>query len=124
MQTLDTKAFEIINSNLGVFGSTAQPMVNGKDEVLDSLKDFVSIAGIDCTLLTSGLCDKGEGEGDVTTESTYNPTQYMSSSPSPSPTLLSICESDVDGGLPSKTGDFSQPLLGNAYTPTSNVDHM
>ncbi len=124
MQTLDTKAFGIINSNMGVFGSTAQIMVDGKDEVIDALRDFVSIAGIDCTLLASGLCGEVGGDSDVITVSTLSPSLTMNSSPSYFPTLQSICGSAFDGGLPAKTGDFSLPLLANAYTPTSNVDHM
>jgi hypothetical protein len=123
MQTLDTKAFDIIDSNMGVFGSTAQPMRNGKDEVLEALRDFVSNAGIDCTLLSSGLCDEGGGDGDATTVSTMSPGS-LTLTPSYSPTLRSTCESAFDGGLPDKTGDLSLPLLGNAYIPTSNVDHM
>ena len=137
MQSLDTKAFDIINTNLGVFGSTAQPMVNGKEEVFDALRDFVNAAGIDCTLLTSGLCEvSAVGSISPSVSATYSPTETvetsspsLSSSPSSStyePTngASGLCQSASDEGLPSKTGDVSQPLLGNAYTPTSNVDHM
>ena len=121
MQSFDTEAADIVTSNMGLFGSTAQPMVNGKDEVIFALQEFVFAAGIDCTLLTSALCEGDESGMDVSTSS---PAFDLSSPPSPSPTLLSMCQSAPDGGLPIKMGDISQTLLGGAYTPMSNVDHM
>ena len=152
MHRIDETSANIVETNMANWGPTTDPLAQGKDVVFDALNSFVTMAGIDCCLLTMGDeqgincnagCDGGQvdlgGDSDIQDE-----TEYVDISPSYSPAGQplsdvpydaeedvtsydgpSICETGINGGYPAKIdGVPTTQLLGGAYLPTSNVDHI
>ena len=149
MQSTNPDAAGIVERNMAVFGPNAQPFTDGKDVIFDALKSFATNAGIDCSLLTVAPCEGGTAptlsvggptSPNVAATISASPTANPAASPTtplgaPTDSILNdmdnetsddmnSCGSAVDGGVPSKDGGPSLPLLDGAYTPTSNVDHM
>jgi hypothetical protein len=140
---------DVIERNIGGFGSEAQTLVDGVGVVIDALMDFVAVSGIDCDLLTMRqvLCPDFAGGGTTSTSPnvaggtmttspnfaggmnmpsptpfTFNPTTIIGG-----PDVLPLaCESATDSGLPGKSlmDDPPPALFGGLYQPMSDVDHM
>ena len=129
---------EVIERNIGGFGSEAQTLVDGVGVVIDALMDFVAVSGIDCELLAMRqvLCPDFAGGGTTSTSPnvaggmnmpsptpfTFNPTTIIGG-----PDVLPLaCGSATDSGLPGKSmmDDPPPALFGGLYQPMSDVDHM
>lgn len=116
VQDVNAYAAEDVENNMGVFGSDQTPFLEGKLVVMNALKSLASDSNIDCALLTQDLCAGSATSPGTTPDLDEDmPTSYD---------RPGNCQSGIDGGVPSKDGSTSPPLLGGAYTPTSNVDHM
>ena len=138
---VDTGAASILKEHMGTYKSGA---FQDKRPVLSALQSFVEKSNIDCSLLSRDVCgDRTEGTyedepGEAplddpasgsTTLTDYDATPESVAVASPAGGDYwndSLCQSGVSGGLPnnSDNDEASEPLLGGAYVPTSNVDHM
>lgn len=142
IQARSPEEAEVIERNIGSFGTEAQPLVDGVGAVFEALAKFVVVSGIDCELLTMKvLCEMSQSPnvaGGITTspnvageldmpsptppDSTFNPTMIVGGVDVPPVS----CGSAWDSGLPGKTlmDDPPQALFGGLYQPNSDVDHM
>lgn len=146
MRSIDILAANVVEKNMGKFGNTAQPLVDGRDEVFKALSSFVAKAKeqnkINCELLTSAIPCTGSSSG-VMVGGPTSPLASASGSPISSPTTdFTFGEEEDDdvvvdaipceftsvggsSGLPSSfSTDATPELLGGAYKPTSNVEHI
>jgi hypothetical protein len=136
MQDLDPESADIIDTNMGFFGSEAQPMVDGAEEVLRALSSYVAASDIDCELLTvQDLCGMTlspniteDGVMPSPTplyEGTANPTTIIGDLSIPDEIIPFPCRYAADGGIPPKTLIDDPPaLVGGLYQPKSYIDHM
>ncbi|KAL7554731.1 hypothetical protein ACHAWF_018259 [Thalassiosira exigua] len=124
----------VLERNMGTLTS---PMPDGKDVVLGALGNFARENELDCSLLTTGLCDvTSSGTGPVPAPGTApvadegideGEDTAMAPAMEDDDEVENIpCEDFSDGGIPDNPYNttVSAPLSGGAYTPTSNVDHV
>ena len=139
MQSVDDKSADVLEKNLAVWGPTATPLVDGKDEVFSALKSFVNTAGIDCCLLTMDSaigCDQTSCDGqvslggptsplpqDVVSSPTQKPVaeapSTISTLPNPEPDETVYSASDIACSWPGVVmGGGAPPLYMRGSTPT------
>lgn len=106
MQSVDADASTVILQNLGDF-PTVDPMKDGIATVLAALNSFVTKEGIDCKLLTTPIC--------------FNAANTVPIEPDNNGFLPGT---GTNVNSPSENQNVASGLLGNAYTNTTNVDHM
>jgi len=132
IHALSPEEAEVIERNIGGFGTEAQPLVDGVGAVFEALAKFVVVSGINCELLTMkvlcGITTSPNVAGGLDMPSptppdgTFNPTMIVGGIDVPPVS----CGSAWDGGLPGKTlmDDPPPALFGGLYQPNSDVDHM
>ena len=76
MQNVDPDTAGIIERSMGVFGSQT-PFVNGLDAVFDALSSFVTLAGINYTLLSRDISDDSCRTRNPTPIPTFRPTPSL-----------------------------------------------
>jgi len=141
MQSVDDKSADVLEKNLAVWGPTATPLVDGKDEVFSALKSFVTTAGIDCCLLTNVAigCDQTSCDGqvslggpptspvpqDVVSSPTQKPVSEapstISTLPNPEPDETVYSASDIACSWPGIIGGGAPPLFLNDESPSSSL---
>lgn len=147
MRDVDATAAGIVEENMGVFGNSAAPLSDGKEAVLTALQSFVGSADIECGLLTDlRICPNGDVTATVATSAATITSSTMATATPADDTIETStmatstpadntldkddgdvqCSAGIHGGMPiSLQASFQiAPLLGGAYMPTSNVDHV
>jgi hypothetical protein len=112
IQPVDAGASSVIRQNLGSFPNE-NPMKDGLSAVLAALNSFVTKEGIDCTLITTQICQNGDiaNPDGVADNNGYLPG-------------TGNWQGNSGNAYAENQNGASRPLLGGAYQPSSNIDHM
>jgi hypothetical protein len=112
IQPVDAGASSVIRQNLGSFPNE-NPMKDGLSAVLAALNSFVTKEGIDCTLITTQICQNGDiaNPDGVADNNGYLPG-------------TGNWQGNSGNSYAENQNGASRPLLGGAYQPSSNIDHM
>ena len=142
IQALSPEEDEIIERNIGGFGTELQPLFDGVGAVCEALAKFVVVSGVYCELLTMQvLCGMSQSPhvpaGMTTSPNVVNVVEVPSPTPpdgTSAPTMIVggneappvSCGSVLDSGLPGKIlmDDPPPALYSGLYQPNSNVDHI
>ena len=103
----------VIEINIGGFGSEAQTLVDGAGAVIDALMDFVVSSSIDCELLTMRqvLCPNSAGGGTMST-SPNAAGGTMTAIPNPFPTTSPNFAGGMDMSSPTPFTSNPTTIIG------------